>query len=223
MSEIYTFVDVVLLTASDSELQVMLHNRSEAPHPNVLALPGGRIRVDQDLDTEASALRMLREKTGIETPYLEQLYTFSGKFRDPRRWSISVVYCAVVPLDVLAPGIDANCSLHPARNAPRLPFDHNAMIDKAIERLENKSTYSTLPTHLLPEVFTLPELQRMYELVLGRELERKAFRRKIEALEFLELAPKAAARAREVVRSGPPPQYYQVKPGVRLKFRDRML
>jgi 8-oxo-dGTP diphosphatase len=223
MSQILTFVDVVLLTVSEGELKVMLESSVDAPHAGVLALPGGPILTEVDLDTRASALRMLREKTGIETAWLEQLYTFSGRVRDPRGWSLCIAYCAVVPMDVLAQGIDANCSLHPARQAPRLPFDHNEILEMAVRRLEGKSTYSTLPTYLLPKVFTLPELQRVYELVLGRPLETKAFRRKMEALDFLDPVPKAVARQRDVVRTGPPPKLYRVRAGVDLKFRDRML
>ncbi|WP_034694287.1 MULTISPECIES: NUDIX domain-containing protein [unclassified Acidovorax] len=204
-------VDVVLLTLQHGALQVALLRRERAPFAGALALPGGYIHTGEDADAQASAARVLREKAGLQSPYLEQLATFSGPVRDPRGWSLAVAYCALVPPELLAA---APLTLVPVAELPALPFDHRAMVDAAVARVRSKSQYSSMPVHLCAEPFTLPQLQAVYEAVLGEPLNKVSFRRKVEELAMLEAVPGA-------LHSGGahrPAQLYRVRPA----FRQRL-
>lgn len=204
-------VDVVLLTLQHGALQVALLRRERAPFAGALALPGGYIHTAEDADAQASAARVLREKAGLQSPYLEQLATFSGPVRDPRGWSLAVAYCALVPPELLAA---APLTLVPVAELPALPFDHRAMVDAAVARVRSKSQYSSMPVHLCAEPFTLPQLQAVYEAVLGEPLNKVSFRRKVEELAMLEAVPGA-------LHSGGahrPAQLYRVRPA----FRQRL-
>ena len=140
-------------------------------------MPGGYIRVDEDEDAADTARRILRDKAGAASPYLEQLATFSGRERDPRGWSLSVAYCALVPeRDLVASALEWAA----ADRLPRLPFDHDRILEAARERVRGKAAYSTLPAYLLPPHFTLSELQGVYELAMGTRLDKVSFRRKVE-------------------------------------------
>jgi ADP-ribose pyrophosphatase YjhB (NUDIX family) len=181
-------VDVALFTLREGRLCVVLLRRQNQPYKGRLALPGGYIHVDEDGDALETARRVLRQKTGLVSPYLEQLYTFSGAFRDRRGWSLSVCYYALVPEGSLVPAPGVEIELVPADDIPALPFDHNLIVATAIERLRGKSTYSSLPAFLLPALFTLTELQEVYEKVLGLRLDKATFRAKIEAQGIVEPA-----------------------------------
>jgi 8-oxo-dGTP diphosphatase len=169
-------VDVALFTLRGEELCVMLAERDREPFQGKEALIGGYIHVDEDDDTAGTARRVLKEKTGLTVAYLEQLYTFSGKYRDPRGWSLSVSYYAVVPESQLAV---PTVRLVPVEAVPALPFDHNRIIEQAVKRLRNKSTYSSLPAFLLPQDFSITELHAVYEKVTGMVIDRQNFRRKV--------------------------------------------
>ena len=204
-------VDVVLLTLQHGALQVALLRRERAPFAGALALPGGYIHTGEDVDAQASAARVLREKAGLQSPYLEQLATFSGAVRDPRGWSLAVAYCALVPPDLLT---TAPLTLTPVAELPALPFDHRVMVDAAVARVRSKSQYSSMPVHLCAEPFTLPQLQAVYEAVLGEPLNKVSFRRKVDELAMLEAVPGA-------LHSGGahrPAQLYRVRPA----FRQRL-
>ena len=198
-------VDVVLLTLQQGALHVALLRRERAPFAGALALPGGYIHVGEDADAHASAARVLREKAGLQSPYLEQLATFSGAVRDPRGWSLAVAYCALVPPELLT---TAPLTLTPVAELPALPFDHRAIVDAALARVRSKSLYSSLPVHLCGETFTLPQLQQVYENILGEPLNKVSFRRKMDEMDWLEAVPGA-------MQSGAahrPAQLYRVKP-----------
>ena len=207
-------VDVVLLTIADGALQVALLERDHEPFRGTLALPGGFIHPDEDEDTYASAARMLRSKTGIVSPYLEQLGTFSGRARDPRGWSLSISYYALVPHDVIHSSDCAAVVLRSATETQSLPFDHSRIVAAALTRVQNKSSYSSLPVHLCGETFTLPELQAVYEIVLGEPINKVSFRRKMDELEILE----PIAGARKSGGAHRPAQLYRL----RAKFRNRL-
>lgn len=178
-------VDVVLLTLGPAGLEVLLAKREREPFRDRLALPGGFVHTDADADTGQTALRVLRDKTGLAPPYLEQLYTFSGAVRDPRGWSLSVVYFALLPEQVVRPAVVRDgCTLCAVERLPDLPFDHGRIIAAALTRLRNKAAYSSLPAFLLPETFTMDDLRQVYERVLGTRLDRSSFRRKIEEQGF---------------------------------------
>ena len=213
MSSILCTVDVVLLTLEDTSLLVALARRAHDPFRGVFALPGGFIHEQEDADAEDAAARMLREKTGIVSPYLEQLATFSGRGRDPRGFSLSVSYYALVPEDVLSSAKPSDVKLVPVERARGLPFDHQAIVEAAVARVRSKSSYSSLPVYLCGEAFTLPRLQAVYEALLGQRVNKVSFRRKMDELGILE--PLRGAKQKGAHR---PAQLYRLKP----EFRRRL-
>ncbi len=195
-------VDAVLLTIVNNELHVALHKRENIPFQGHWALPGGYIRTDTDDSAKAAVARVLHEKLNVQSPYLEEFGTFSGPVRDPRGWSLTVVYYALVP----TLNISTNVKLFAATQLPNLPFDHTHVVNSVIARVRNKASYSSLPVHLCPAEFTIPELHATYEAVLGEKLNIANFRRKLDDLDVLEPiegAIRSAGRSR-------PSQLYRV-------------
>jgi 8-oxo-dGTP diphosphatase len=186
LNQVICTVDVVLLTLQDDGLKVALLKRDREPFKGTIALPGGYIHANEDLDTRDAALRVLRDKTGIEAPYLEQLATFSGSARDPRGWSISVTYYALVSSNVIERANHPDVKLTSVDLPFSMPFDHRAIVEMAVSRLRSKSQYSSLPCYLAGETFTLPQLQRVYEALMGEPINKVSFRRKITEMDMLE-------------------------------------
>jgi 8-oxo-dGTP diphosphatase len=181
--------DVVLLTVVEGQLAVGLITRESEPFAGCRALIGGYVHADKDEDTDATATRVLRQKTGLEGFFIEQLSTFSGPKRDPRGWSVSVTYLALTPLERLtkALGEGSGVSLTPVDEARDLPFDHAQVLAAAVGRLRSKGAYSTLPARLLPETFTLSELQATYQIAIGTaRIDKSSFRRKLNELALIE-------------------------------------
>lgn len=172
--------DAVILTVIDGELAVALVERSEEPWEGGLALPGGFIAADEDAD--AAVARVISEEIHLESAHLEQLKTYSGVDRDPRMRVISVAFVALLPTpEVSAGNRVSSVSFVPVSTVSDLDlaFDHNVIVADAVERVRSKFEYSTLATTMLPEVFTLEELRRLYEGVWGVELDAPNFRRKV--------------------------------------------
>jgi len=182
-------VDVALFTIQEGRLSLLLARRQnqDEPYCGALALPGGAIHTDEDVDAEDAARRVIRTKLGIDPPYLEQLYTFSGRLRDPRGWSLSVAWYSLVPESVLEETQVEGLAFVPVDSLPQLPFDHDAIAEMAIRRLRGKSTYSSLLTFLLPAAFTIPELHAVYEQVTGSATNIAAFRKKVLDEDMIEL------------------------------------
>ncbi|MFO1185902.1 MAG: NUDIX domain-containing protein [Bauldia sp.] len=210
-------VDVVVFRLDGEALEVLLVQRPSGagePYPGRWALPGGFIDTKRDADLEASARRKLAEKTGVAAPYLEQLGSFGSRARDPRGWSATHVYFALLADEGAAPRPGGNAADsrwfriagERAEGAEPLAFDHAALLAAALARLRSKVEYTSLPVFLLPKEFTLPELQRTYEVILGRALEKKAFRTRILAAGLLEALPRRQAG------SNRPAQLYRLKP-----------
>jgi 8-oxo-dGTP diphosphatase len=190
-------VDVVLLSATEGHLWSLLLRRDAHPHRGRATLPGGFFGIDESLDD--AARRVLAEKTGLEGVFLEQLYTFGAPQRDPRTRVISVAYYALVPRERLA-------TLAPEATVVRLrvdwegetggpvalsngwplAFDHADILGMAVKRIRGKLDYSPIGFQLLPEKFTLLELQRVHETVLGRPVNKDSFRRRMLASGQLE-------------------------------------
>lgn len=186
MDPVICTVDVALLTLTAEGLEVALLKREHAPFKGVAALPGGYIHARTDVDARDAARRVLLDKTGIAAPYLEQLATFSGAARDPRGWSISIAYYALVPASTIAQAERDEVRLHSVDRLPPLPFDHGDIIGTAVSRLRSKSQYSSLPCHLLGDVFTLPQLQRVYEVLMGESINKVSFRHKMTEMDMLD-------------------------------------
>ena len=211
----FTTVDVLIFTVIADALEVLLVQRpsgADEPFPGLWALPGGFVDVDLDADLAACARRTLRDKTVVASPYLEQLGSWGGATRDPRGWSATHAYFALVPSDgvVLARGANAAdvawFGVDDAQLArKKLAFDHAQILRAGIERLRSKVEYTSLPAYLLPEPFTLPQLQRTYEVVLGRPVDKSGFRTRMLAAGFLAEAG--------IVDSGSnrPPMGYRLK------------
>lgn len=183
---IISTIDIVLLTIRSGQLCVALSMRDKEPYAGLAALPGGYIHVQEDRDSLDAAVRILQQKTYLLPPYLEQLCTFAGASRDPRGWSISVAYFALVNAELIESAQHPGLSICPVDTLRRLPFDHNEIINAAVHRIRNKSQYSSLPCYLAGEVFTLPTLQKIYEACLGEPLNKVSFRRKMDELGVLE-------------------------------------
>lgn len=204
-------VDVVLFALRDKTLHVVLTRRPNEPYAGQWALPGGYVHQQEDADSLAAALRVLRSKTGIAPPYLEQLYSFADGARDPRGWSVSLSYFALVDQAVLASAQAAapgySFDLMDVNMVPRLSFDHNRIVDVALKRLRNKSAYSTLPCYLLPEQFTFAQVHETYEHVMGVALDKSAFRRKLAEMDVLD-----ECKGQRVGGAHRPAQLFRVKP-----------
>ena len=187
-----TSVDTVIFTVFDNALQVLLVQRDDYPFKHQWSLVGGYIDLEHDLTLEDTAKGKLAEKTGVKTPYLEQCFTIGNKNRDPRGWSVTTVYFALLPYDKIQlkagkGAIDIKWSIiDKYRVAEDLAFDHAEILRLAIERLRNKVLYTSLPAYLMPEKFTLRDLQTVYEIILDRKLEVKSFRRRIAKANILE-------------------------------------
>lgn len=198
-------VDTVVLTLIDHKLNALLVKRQVEPCKGVATLPGGFVHTDVDNNAEDAARRVLSTKAGVEVRHLEQLSTFSGATRDARGWSLSITYLALVQPDELQE-LDPNAHWQPVDEINDLPFDHGDILQAALSRVRNKASYSSLPAFLLPRNFTLPALQRVYEEVLGVELNAAAFRRKvtdqgiIEAVDDQQASSRGAGRPAQVYR-----------------------
>jgi len=211
MNQVICTVDVVLLTIRQDALMTALIRREHAPHAGDLALPGGYIHADKDDSVYASAMRVITAKAGIVPPYLEQLGTFSGPGRDPRGWSVSIAHYALVPFEIIDQAKGSQVQLVPVDKLCALPFDHAQIVGMAVERLRNKSQYSSLPCFLAGESFTLPQLQRIYEVLMGETLNKVSFRRKITEMDMLE----PVEGRFEAAGAHRPAQVYTLKPGSR--------
>jgi len=182
-------VDVIIFTLRDGDLQVLLIRRKNLPFQGMWAVPGGFVGIDESL--EEAALRELEEETGVYDVYLEQLYTFGDVDRDPRGRVITVSYFALIPAPAICPraGNEATeTRWWSVSDLPELAFDHAGILTYALQRLRYKLEYTAVGFELLPDAFTLSELQAAYEVILGEELDKRNFRRKILSADVIEEA-----------------------------------
>ncbi len=173
-------VDIVVFALDEEDLQVMLIQRNLKPFKGQWALPGGFVKVDETL--EEAARRELQEETGLKEIYLEQLYTFGELKRDPRERVITVAYYALVNLEghQVQPSTDArNAAWFSMNDLPKLAFDHDSILGVAHDRLRGKVRYQPIGFELLPDKFTLRQMQHLYEVILDRELDKRNFRKKV--------------------------------------------
>jgi 8-oxo-dGTP diphosphatase len=200
-------VDVVLLSVVGSALTTLLVQRAEHPFKGQLALPGGFVRMDESLDDAAG--RVLAAKTGTEPPFLEQLYTFGRPKRDPRMRIVTVAYYALVDARrferasggevarVIVPWKGEAGGLVEVKDekgrSHALAFDHADILGMAVKRVRGKLDYSPIGFQLLPEKFTLLELQNVHETLLGRELNKDSFRRRMLASDQLRATGKTTS------------------------------
>jgi len=198
-------VDCVVFGLDAQDLKVLLIRRDLPPFEGRWALPGGFVRMDETVDD--AARRELREETGLKDVYLEQLYTFGDVVRDPRGRVVSVAYYALVNLAdhrVQAATDARDAAWFAASDVPKLAFDHDRILAAASQRLKGKVRYQPIGFELLPPKFTLSQLQRLYETVLERPLDKRNFRKKILSMGVLaetdEIEQDVAHRAARLYR-----------------------
>lgn len=213
--------DIVVFSFKEKQLQVLLVKRKYAPGSGKWAIPGGFIRENESL--EQAAMRELKEETGLaKDAYFEQLYTFGEVDRDPRGRVISVAYIVLVnepeKLKLKATDDAAEAAWFPATKLPELAFgrSHKEILLYAWQRLKWKFEYTNVPLTMLPKKFTLSEMQRLYEAVLGEKLDKRNFRKKILSLDLVEPADDVKREA------GRPAQLYKAR-NLKLKIYTRII
>jgi len=181
-------VDIVIFTIRKKQLEVILIQRGQEPYKDKWAIPGGFIRLSENLDEAAQ--RVLYEKTHVKDVYLEQLFTFGDPYRYPNARVITVSYFALIRSDDLKLEVTEGLNIqqinwHSVYNLPALAFDHKDILDYAIKRLRERLEYTPIAFQLLPKKFTLTQLQKTYEVILNTELDKRNFRKKMISLDIL--------------------------------------
>lgn len=200
-------VDTLIFTIRENKLMVLLIQIGSGPYEGKWALPGGIVQIDETLDR--SAKNILKKKAGIKGIYMEQLYTFSGLKRDVRGRMISVAYFALVnsnKLNLKTMDYYSDIDWVDVNKLPKMAFDHKEIIDYGLDRLRAKIEYSNIVYGLLPETFTLTEMQQVYERILGTKIDKRNFRKKILSLDIL----KGTDKIKQGVRHRPA-KLYQFK------------
>lgn len=192
-------VDVVVFTIMDDFLNVLLIKRKTDPHKGKMALPGCFVSVDEDLEDAAN--RAMEEKIGTKAIiYKEQLYTFGGIGRDPRGRVVSVVYFVPVTNDFKFNSRISGAEWHSIADISKLDlaFDHKAIVEKAVARFRGKATYTAIAFPLLPKTFTIEQLRGVYEVILGRELDKRNFHKKMHSLGVLQEVGKERSKTKPI-------------------------
>ena len=181
-------VDVVILTIVKNTLKMLLVKRVNEPFRGRWAIPGGFIRLSENLDD--AALRVLKEKTNVQNIYLEQLYTFGDPLRYPNTRVITCAYFALlraedIDVKIMDESQVAEIEWHSVEKLPPLAFDHKEIIEYSLKRTRERLELCPVAFQLLPKKFTLTELQKSYELILKKDLDKRNFRKKMLATNML--------------------------------------
>ena len=177
--------DCVIFSFDGQQLNVLLIERGIEPYKGKWALPGGFVRMDESL--EACARRELEEETGIANCFMEQFHTFSDPDRDPRERVITTAFYALVHQQEVTGGDDAaRAQWFPLEQVPQLAFDHSAILSQAVTRLRRSIHFKPIGFELLPEEFSMTELQRLYEAILSVQFDRRNFAKKMLHLGLVE-------------------------------------
>ena len=182
-------IDCVILTFDEGKLKVLLAERNEYPYKDWWALPGYFVNKYEEM--EDAVFRILFEMTGLKDIFMDQLAAFAGVKRHPEGRILTVAYLALVQMDEVKNKISATTSYmkqlnwFPVDEIPDLAFDHKEIINLSLDKLKKYVTFSTAPYELLPAKFTLTQLQQVYEALLGKKLDKRNFRKKINNLGYL--------------------------------------
>jgi 8-oxo-dGTP diphosphatase len=201
-------VDLVIFTVNEEKLKVLLVKRAREPFVGFWSIPGGFLKIGESL--EGAAIRVMKEKTGVKEVYMEQLYTFGRPDRDPRARVITVTYFALIPWqNLIQPESNKVTDLtwYAADQLPsQLAFDHQEILNYAINRLRAKVSYSNIVYGLLPVRFRLSDLQKIYESIINKSLDKRNFRKRMLATGLLQETGK-----KEIVGAHRPAMLYQFK------------
>ena len=170
-------VDIVILTIKNDALQALLVKRNNEPFKDKWAIPGGYVRMSENLDE--AAMRVLKEKTDVENIYLEQLYTFGDPLRHPVSRVITCAYFALIRAEDVNVVTTPDLAWHKVFDLPPLAFDHKEIIEYSLKRTRERLELCPIAFQLLPKKFTLTELQKSYELILKKDLDKRNFRKKM--------------------------------------------
>ncbi|HLD20533.1 MAG TPA: NUDIX domain-containing protein [Patescibacteria group bacterium] len=185
-------VDAAIVRIKDGSLSVLLIQMKKSPFEGMWAVPGGLL--EEEETTLSAATRILKTQTGVTDVFLEQLATFDSVDRDPAGRVVSVAYYALLPdVEVQLKTTEkyADVRWWPIKKLPTLAYDHKTLVREAMERIAAKIQYTNIVWSLLPKEFTLTELQYVYELILGKDLDKRNFRKRIEDLELIKPTGKA--------------------------------
>jgi 8-oxo-dGTP diphosphatase len=177
-------VTMLIFSVHKNSLHVLLFQRNHEPFKNIWSIPGGLIRIEETV--EDAARRILKQQTGMSNIYLEQLHAFSDPRRDPRERRISIAHYALVPYTSVSFLDDTRTKWCPVTDLPILAFDHNEIIAYGKKYIKKLITTSTLVQNLLSKLFRLSDLQKVYEVILEKPLDKRNFRKKILSLDLLE-------------------------------------
>ena len=198
-------VDIIIFTVRKNNFKVLLVKRGVVPFKDMWAIPGGFIKMKESL--EEAAKRELKEETGVKADYLEQLYSFGDVNRDPRGRVITIAYFALIKSENVK--LKATTDVYETKwfsmkELPKLAFDHKKILNYALKRLRWKFAYTTTAFSLLPEKFTLTQLQNLYEIILDKKLDKRNFRKKIISLDII----KPSKEIKRGVSHRPPQLFY---------------
>ena len=210
-------VDVVIFTIEDDALKVLLIKRARGPFKNSWALPGGFLRENET--SLMAAKRVLKDKAGVSDVYMEQLYTFDEPRRDPRGQVVSITYFTLVQGDRIKIASSRGLQeprFYSVRKLPKLAFDHEKIVRYARERLASKLKYTNVAFSLLPDYFSFSELQRTYEVILERKLDKRNFRKKFMMLGLIKPTEKILSGKKQ--RPAKLYQFVSKKPAELKKF-----
>ncbi|MCR9250932.1 MAG: NUDIX hydrolase [bacterium] len=184
--KILVAVNCIVFGFEAGQLKLLLLKRNIEPASGKWAIPGGFVNVDESLKT--AGRRILNDLTGLEDLYMEQLHAYGDVDRDPGARVISVAFYALIKVNEYTHQSVEEHDAHWIQfsDIPDLIFDHNDMMDNALQHLRTRARYQPIGFHLLPEKFTLPELQKLYEALYQKELDKRNFRKKILSMGFLD-------------------------------------
>lgn len=178
-------VDCIIFGFDKEQLKILLIKRDFEPEKGKWSLIGGFLKKEENLDK--AAIRILHHLTGLNNIYMEQLYSFSKVNRDPAERTISVAYYALIDIashDEQMLSIDS-AQWFNLKKAPKLIFDHNRMVERAISRLQRRAMAKPIGFELLPNKFTMRQLQKLYEAILDKKLDKRNFINKFNSLDIL--------------------------------------
>lgn len=189
-SKVYVSVDCIIFGFEANKLKLLIGNRRMDPGRGEWSLYGGFVKENESLDDAAN--RTLRDLTGLDNLYMKQVGAFGAVNRDPGERVISVAYCALINVKDYDNELREKHQLKwiDVEKMPRLYSDHNEMVRKAINLLRRRISTEPLSFNLLPELFTLTQLQHVYEAILGEEIDKRNFRKKIKTIDFIEKTDK---------------------------------